>query len=147
MTDNDLHSRLVSSLTARLDRARAATPGPWHTPGPDSVGQWVIYDDQWAVAEVRAYSHDDPMSNKPGARGPAYIDSDANAAYIAANAPDVEIRRVEATLRVVQRHAPCSDCNGDGGDYVHATMCHACAEVGEYCGLVLALAAGEGIEP
>lgn len=109
MTDNDLHSRLVSSLTARLDRARAATRF-------------------WPGVRVESATR-------------------AEEDYVLANDPVAEIRRVEATLRVVQRHAPCSDCNGDGGDYVHATMCHACAEVGEYCGLVLALAAGEGIEP
>lgn len=63
---------------------QAATPGPWTTPGPDTVGQWVIYDDEWTIAEARAYSHNDPMSNRPGARGPGYIDPDANAAFIAA---------------------------------------------------------------
>jgi hypothetical protein len=71
------------------DREAAATPGPWETPGPDTIGQWMISDGEWTVAEASAYSHNDPYSSKPDARGPGYIDSDANAAFIAHARQDV----------------------------------------------------------
>ena len=71
------------AIQARLD---AATPGPWSTSGPDTIAQWGIYDSEWLVASAKAYDHDNAMSDKPGARGPGYINPDANAELIA-NAP------------------------------------------------------------
>jgi hypothetical protein len=72
-------ARIAEDIAA----ARSATAGPWTTSGPDSIAQWVIFDGEWSVAEATAYDHDRPLSNRPGARGPGYIDPDANAAHIA----------------------------------------------------------------
>jgi len=76
-------------LQAAADRIREvaakATPGPWNTSGPDTIGQWGIYDSDWLVATVEAYDHNERLGT---ARGPAYIDADANAAHIAFWSPD-----------------------------------------------------------
>lgn len=156
MIDNDLHSRLVSSLTARLDRARAATPGPWvvgrtteldwgmHPPGQigdsiiDSDGYWprsVVVEGTHVVAKGELKRSIADMAR--GYRDSRFV---ADASYIAANAPDVEIRRVEAALRVVQRHANPHGCVGpDGADWVFRREA--------WCPTLVDLAAGEGIEP
>lgn len=76
-------------LDAIKARADAATPGPWTTPGSDSIGQWAIYDREWTVASAAAYSHNNVLSAEPGARAPGYIDSDANAEFIAHAREDV----------------------------------------------------------
>ena len=88
----------MEAIEERVDRA---TPGPWHTPGPDAIAQWEIFDDEWTVASAKAYDHDDPLSNRPGARGPGYIDPDANADFIAHAREDVpalvaEVHRLHA---------------------------------------------------
>ncbi len=99
----DLHSRLRSTITERLETARAATPGPWTTPGPDSVAPWMVYDADWCVATASAYDHDNPLGRP---RGPAYIDPDANAAHIATNDPASMISLYEGLLRIVDEHSP-----------------------------------------
>lgn len=58
MVADTLHSRLRSTITERLRVAQAATPGPWTTPGPRSIGQWMVYDADWCVATASAYDHD-----------------------------------------------------------------------------------------
>ena len=57
-------------LDAIRKRAESATAGPWTTSGPDTIGQWVIYDSEWAVAHAAAYDHNNVLSDRPGARGP-----------------------------------------------------------------------------
>jgi hypothetical protein len=86
--------------------AQAATPGPWTTPGPDSPGQWMVYDYQWCIATATVYDHDEPLSNRPGATGPGYIEADANAAYIAAASPNV----VLALLAIRDAAEVLTDC-------------------------------------
>lgn len=113
---SDLHGRLLAAVNARLELAHKATPGPWSTSGPDTIAQWEIYDHQWSVASATAYDHNDPLSNKPGATGPAYINADANAAFIAANDPATVIRHCERDLRVLGMHqwrAPGVNCGCD----------------------------------
>ena len=68
--------------TTQSKIAAKATQGEWSTSGPDTIAEWVIYDSQWAIAETRSYDHNEPMSNRPGATGPAYIDANANAEHI-----------------------------------------------------------------
>jgi uncharacterized protein DUF6221 len=109
MTAQSAWQWLVAQAQADLDAARAATPGPWTTPGPDSPGQWMIYDSQWCIASATAYDHDRPMSNAPSARGPGYIDADANAAHIATWNPARVIAECEAKLARLERHRPCQD--------------------------------------
>lgn len=99
MTREEIAS-LYAFCRARCDEARAiakaANDGPWSTPGPDTVGQWQIYDGEWEIAHASAYDHNRPLSNKPDARGPGYIDPDANAAHIAHFNPE----RARAELEV-----------------------------------------------
>jgi hypothetical protein len=84
--------------------AKAATPGPWQTPGPDTIAEWTVYDDQWSVASATAYDHNNPLSNKPGARGPGYIDPNANAAFIAHNHPASVLARIAADRKILERY-------------------------------------------
>lgn len=53
------HATLNRAADVLEERAGKATPGPWRTPPPDSVGEWIVYDADWAIAETRAYSHND----------------------------------------------------------------------------------------
>ncbi len=87
MPDRSPHE-LLTAAADRLDTLLAeATPGPWTNLGPDSLAPWTVYDRQWSIASTTVYDHNEPLSNKPGATGPAYINADANAAYIAAMNP------------------------------------------------------------
>ncbi|HEX6968919.1 MAG TPA: hypothetical protein VF174_08955 [Micromonosporaceae bacterium] len=111
MTDNDLHTRLVAALQARLERARAAKL---------RTG-W--YPADWLCRETEMPPTD--------------------GVFIAANDPATEIRRVEALLQVVERHAPEVVTYALGDENVE---CHECAE--SYpCWDIRDIAAGEGIEP
>ena len=128
----DLYSLLVASLTARLERARAATPGPWNEGGIGDYG-WSVHFDGGDPVNLRGVETEDDEQGK------------ADAAFIAANDPATEIRRVEAALRVVARHVPtsvhyepgccawCCDHDGQG------LMPYPCDDIRD-------LAAGEGIE-
>jgi hypothetical protein len=97
----------IAAIRARLE---AATPGPWNTSGPDTVAQWMIYDGRWCVASATAYDHNMPLSNKPGARGPGYIDPDANAEFIAHAPEDIawligQLEGQRAKLTAISRQA------------------------------------------
>ncbi len=130
----DLHSRIASELSRRLEVAKAATAGPWSTSGPDTIAQWTIYDHQWSVASATAYDHDQPLSNRPGATGPGYIDPDANAAHIALHDPADAERRYTSALRVLERHAIIHrnigwlepDDGWQGGSYAELPVCGRC---------------------
>lgn len=86
--------------------AETATPGPWQTLGPDSPGQWMVYDDHWCIATASWYDPEYDYATRQKPPDPrAYIDADANAAYIAAASPDVilalldEVERLRAALK------------------------------------------------
>ncbi len=32
-----------------------ATPGPWNHSGPDSIGEWCVYDGKWMVLEASCH--------------------------------------------------------------------------------------------
>lgn len=101
---NDLIPWLRTQLDTDERMALAAPAGPWTTPGPDTIGEWNIYDDHWVVAHAATYDHNDPMSNKPGARGPAYIDANATAAHIATNDPARVLRQVQAHRAILDEY-------------------------------------------
>jgi hypothetical protein len=85
-------SEILRAAAARLHTlAELATPGPWRTFGSDDPGQWMIYDDQWCVANATAYWHNDALSAKATAHGPAYINPDANAEWIATMSPVIAV--------------------------------------------------------
>lgn len=98
----DLTSRITEALDQAERLARAATPGPWVTPGPDTIGQWMIYGEEWCVAEANVVEHGLPNLGPP----PDARQADANAAFIAANNPLAVLRSVAADRRVLERHAP-----------------------------------------
>lgn len=119
----DLHARLTAALQARLEVARAATPGPWTC---------VVMPDS-----ERRIRNDDGATVLAVPKG-AIADEDID--HFAANDPATEIRRVEALLRVVERHARatvagvCDWCSND--QWVARAPCPDIRD----------LAAGEGIE-
>ena len=103
----DLHSLLVASLTARLERARAATRVDW---------------DGWVIATSMATD----------SRLAALIDD---------HEPELEIRRVEAALRVVQDCVHFIEATAGGDrDEANAAVAQALTDI------LRDLAAGEGIE-
>lgn len=79
MTDLDLDR--IEAL------ADAATPGPWFNNGPDTPGEFVVYDGEWSIAEVSTYGPE--ASRLTAFKNPSYIDPNANAAFIAGTGPDV----------------------------------------------------------
>lgn len=133
---DDLHALLVSSLTARLERARAATPGPWAIwRDLDHQGFFTVGDEAGIIPEGQQMTEGEC---NPTAH--VYVEPDA--AFIAANDPAAEIRRVEALLRVVERHAPEVVTYAGG---VVNTECRECEAVWP-CPTIRDLASGEGIE-
>lgn len=136
----DLHERLVAALTARLEVARAATPGPWYALANGSVThaghEESLHGSRWGmyvVASTGAHS-----TRKP---------SDPDAAFIATTDPAAEIRRVEALLRVVALHVDEHLCQTikDGGMF-EDELVTALFRDSESCPTLRDLAAGEGIE-
>jgi hypothetical protein len=93
MADLDLTEAVRAALTAQLETARAATPGPW---GPrDENGEFELsYGDfGWSIiGPAGGCETEDSEQGK------------ADAAHIAANAPDVTITRVEALLRILDEY-------------------------------------------
>lgn len=126
----DLHTRLLAALDERLERARAATPGPW---GPfDENGDFELsYGDfGWSChGPAGGIETEDSEQGK------------ADVCFIAATDPTTEIRRVEALRRVVEAYKEAvAFYNAPENRHIPA---------GEVQGLLTAikiLAAGEGIE-
>ena len=131
---DDLHARLTAALRARLDVARAATPGPWAIwRDLDHQGFYTVGDEAGVIPEGQQMAEGEC---NPTAH--VYVEWDAR--FIAANDPATEIRRAEALLRVVERHARatvagvCDWCSND--QWVARAPCPDIRD----------LAAGEGIE-
>lgn len=132
-----LHARLRAAVEERLAAARAATPGPW---------RWSPnYGDPY-VADAGGIPVAPPPIQSPDAE------------FIAANDPAATVRRCEALLRVVERHAPEVDRQwgpktdpktGELADAVVDEYCRWCIDGGHSqwpCPDIRDLAAGEGIE-
>jgi hypothetical protein len=99
-----LHDRLVAEVERRKALAVAATPGPWTTSGPDTIAEWMIYGEKWAVANaIVSEYHGDAMALRGGPDGDQ---ANRNADYIAAHDPADARRRYEHYERVLERHAP-----------------------------------------
>lgn len=142
----DLHSRIASELSRRLEVAKAADFGPWEV-GPtfgaldnrvyvrregdhiDSIGTCVIAGQ---------------VSNMPRFR--------ENAAHIALHDPADADRRYEAALRLLEHHRPVVLRGGPGGKYYETTtVCATCsppqfAEFAWPCTTLLYLAASLGLD-
>jgi len=93
---------LIAFITARIREdeagAKAAPGGNWQAFTEDDVAGASVYDEQWALLYPMRYDHDDPMSIKPGATGPQYIQRsrDGLCAHIARHDPDRARREVAA---------------------------------------------------
>jgi len=120
----DLVEWLREQIAEDRSKAEVATPGPWNTSGPDTIAQWTIYDAEWSVASTTVYDHNKPMSNKPGARGPGYIDPDANAEHIARWDPARVLAECDAKLAILEQHPTGS---GWDGDNFGCAVCETCA--------------------
>lgn len=106
---------LVSAIRERLDeierKAETAPGSRWEATTDDSIAGASVYDEQWRLLEPNHYDHDNPLSNRPGASGPMYIERarDALVAHIALHDPSSVLRRVQADRRVLARHWPIRD--------------------------------------
>lgn len=133
---DDLHSRLISSLQAQLEVAKAARGERWER-GADG---WIYGADSadviWAPGG---------QTNTPDTVG----------THLLANDPASTIRKIEALLRVVQRHEHTQhqvwgpNYDPDTGELRDAevdTECAVCGYVNDVCPDLRDLAAGEGIE-
>ena len=97
-------------LAARLDEDEAAAkaaPGEhWKAFTEDDIAGASVYDDQWLLLYPERYDHDKPLSAKPGATGPQYIQRsrDALAAHIARHDPARVLREVAADRKLLAEH-------------------------------------------
>lgn len=135
----DLHARLVAALQARLEVARAATPGPWAIwRDLDHQGFYTVGDEAGVIPEGQQETEDEC---NPTAH--VYVEWDAK--FIAANDPATEIRRVEAKLRVVEAYEAALAT----AEVAEGTVLAGAAKlrVATYEAVIRDLAAGEGIEP
>lgn len=132
-----LHTRLLAALDERLERARAATPGPWIVDDPnggDHLPFWMVIND--------AFVNPPTDDETPWLAVEVHTGVEGDARHIAANAPDVEIRRVEALRRVVAEYQRAlAGCKEHPEDFALKGALLALH------GVVALLAEGEGIEP
>lgn len=101
---------LVAFVRARIAQdqwlARAVTGKhhDWRAFPMKDVAGCSVYDDQWLLATIAWYDHNKPMSNRPEATGPAYINSDRLAEHIARWDPARVLAECEAKTRIVNRY-------------------------------------------
>jgi len=110
----DLHERLTAAVEARLEVARAATPGPWAPDHPwlsDVVNSALL----GAVADC---------SVGTGYRAQSLED----ARHIAAHDPATVIRHCERDLRVLRRHKVCHGLDPAYCPHPQFNACHRCAQ-------------------
>jgi Family of unknown function (DUF6221) len=90
------------------DKAAAeAAPGDhWQSFTENDIAGASVYDEQWVLLYPQRYEHDKPMSDRPGATGPQYIQRsrDELVAHIARNDPQHVIADCEAKLRILNKH-------------------------------------------
>jgi hypothetical protein len=94
---DDLHTRLHAAITARLEEARAATPGPW---GAHPVHMFMDGRVQARIGPV----------GRP--RVFADVISGGDFQFFRIHDPADAIRRYERDLRVWERHAPIGGVGG-----------------------------------
>jgi hypothetical protein len=98
---------IIEFLTARLDEDEAmalAAPGnQWVAYTEDSVAGASVYDEQWVLLYPMHYDHDEPLSNRPGATGPAYIERsrDGLARHVARHDPAHVLADIAAKRAII----------------------------------------------
>lgn len=104
MTPAELHAAVRAAVTARLELARAATPGPWRVCAEGSEGSRVAPD----YGDVRERSRFIAVIG-----GRVQPEDGRNARHIAANDPAAVIRACELDLSRLSAHWPmrCGCCN------------------------------------
>jgi hypothetical protein len=108
MSEDGGMTELVEWLRACLDEdervARAAMPGPWTTPGDDTVGEWMIYGAEWAVASAHVSEYHGDFPKLRG--GPTGDDANRNAEHIARHNPARVLAEVDAKRRLLDLFTP-----------------------------------------
>ena len=100
MTPAELHAAVTAAVQARLETARAATPGPWRVSVEGSEGSRISPD----YGDLRERSRFIALIG-----GRVQPEDGYNARHIVANDPDVVIRACEADLQRLADHDPGSD--------------------------------------
>lgn len=113
---------MVAKLRAQLDedeRLALAAPGnSWQAQDDDSIAGTSVYDEQWRLLTPEHHGHDDPLSNRPGATGPAYVDAarDDLVNHIAHHDPARVLADVKAKRDILDLHENrngyCKECGG-----------------------------------
>lgn len=110
--------QLIQQLNEDERLARAAPGHSWQAQDDDSIAGTSVYDEQWRLLEAEHHGHNDPLSNRPGATGPAYVDAarDDLVNHIARHDParvlaDVAIKRNLLELHA-DRNGYCNECGG-----------------------------------
>lgn len=107
MTDTSALRAFIEARLAEDERlALSSTPGhpDWQAFTMDDVAGASVYDDQWLLLSGNWYDHNKAMSSKPGATGPAYIDTDDVMAHAARHDPARVLREVAAKRAILQRY-------------------------------------------
>lgn len=94
---DDLHTTLTAAVQARLDVARAATPGPWRVCAEGSEGSRIAP----ASGTMREQSRFIGIMN-----GRVQPEDGRNARHIALNDPAFVIRSGGRDVAVLKRHEP-----------------------------------------
>lgn len=138
----DLHADLTAAVTALMELAQAATPGPWYSRYGGERGQ--VYAS--GPGRIVALLPDEESDAKPA----------PNSRHIAANDPATVIRHCQRDLEVLQRHAACTTTHTPAElalawdlhrlDFHHTDpYCHRCLQP-QPCPEVLSMARAHGVE-
>lgn len=128
----DLHSALLEAITARRERAKAATEGPWAI-DHDGEDWWLLGGGVERSAEEYGIASSFELNRH----------AEADIRFIAAESPDAVLRQCARDLRVLERHEP--DVEGlcwHSGGVIEFWPCDEVRDLAEAYGL----AAGLGVE-
>ena len=119
VTDTSALRAFIEARLAEDERlAQSCTPGhpDWHAFTMDDIAGASVFDDQWRLMDCVLYDHNKPMSTKPGATGPAYIDTDQVMVHAARHDPARVLREVAAKRAILARHhrGDRNECVGCG---------------------------------
>lgn len=84
--------------------AQSAPGNVWTAHTEDSIAGASVYDEQWVLLYPMHYFHDEPLSNRPGATGPAYIEEsrDQLCAHIARHDPASALMDIRVKRNIVE---------------------------------------------
>lgn len=84
--------------------ARRAPGERWKATLRDDIAGAAVFDEQWLLFEPTSYDHDEPMSTRPGATGPRYVQEsrDELVRHIARWDPARVLRECESKRRLIR---------------------------------------------